>query len=216
MGPPEWRVVGVVKDIKPGPRVPAKLLLYRPYNFQDKVTSAAFALRVEKGVRLTSEMARAAVRRVEGAVALQEFASMREQAAGALYRDRMLAWVSAGFALLAAVLCAIGIFGLTSFSVARRVQEIGVRITLGATRASIQWMVMREVSILAAIGCALGLTAFLFAGRVLSTMLFELTPGDPASLAAGAAVLGGTAFLAGFLPAWRATLVDPARTLRQE
>jgi predicted lysophospholipase L1 biosynthesis ABC-type transport system permease subunit len=113
-------------------------------------------------------MVRAAVRRVETAVAVEEFAGMSEQPARALYRDRMLAWVSVSFAILAALLCAIGIFGLTSFSVAKRAQEIGVRITLGATRASIQWMVMREVSVMAAIDCALGLTVFLFAGPVLS------------------------------------------------
>jgi len=76
-------------------------------------------------------------------------------------------------------------------------------------------MVMKEVSLMAAAGCGLGLTAFLLAGRVLSTMLFDL-PNDPASLAIGAVVLGGTAFLAGFLAAYRATLVDPALTLRQE
>jgi ABC-type antimicrobial peptide transport system permease subunit len=128
----------------------------------------------------------------------------------------MLAWVSLGFSMLAALLCAVGIFGLTSYSVTKRVQEIGVRIALGATRGSIQWMVMREVTVLAALGCGLGLIAFLYGGRVLSTMLFELTPSDPASLAAGAAILGGTAFLAELVPACRATLVDPARTLRQE
>lgn len=215
-GLPEWRVVGIAKDVKSGPRTPAKLIMYQPYNFQDPVSTAGFALRAEKGVHLTSEMVRTAVRRVETAVAVEEFAGMPEQAARALYRDRMLAWVSVSFAILAALLCAVGIFGLTSFSVAKRAQEIGIRMTLGATRASIQWLVMREVSVMAAIGCALGLAVFLFAGRVLSTMLFELTSSDPASLVAGAAVLGGTAFLAGFMPAYRATLVDPARTLRQE
>jgi ABC-type antimicrobial peptide transport system permease subunit len=128
----------------------------------------------------------------------------------------MLAWVSLCFAGLAALLCAIGIFGLTSFSVTQRTQEIGVRVALGATRGSIQWLVMKEVSFLAATGCAVGLVVFLFAGRVLSTTLFELSPSDPASLALGAAILGGAALLAGFLPAHRATRVDPASTLRQE
>jgi ABC-type antimicrobial peptide transport system permease subunit len=128
----------------------------------------------------------------------------------------MVAWVSVSFAMLAALLCAIGIFGLTTFSTARRTQEIGVRIILGATRGSIQWMVMGEVFVLSAVGCGLGVAAFSYGGRVLSTMLFGLTPTDPASLAAGVLVLSGTASLAGLLPAWRASLVDPARTLRQE
>lgn len=216
-GPSEWQVVGILKDIQPGPRVPAKRILYKPYSFQEpSAAGAAFALRVERGVRLNAGMVRATVRRVETAIGLHEFGSMSEQAAQALYRDRMLAWLSLSFALLAALLCAVGIFGLTSFSVAKRMREIGVRIALGATRASIQWMVMKEVFLLAAVGCGLGLVVFLYGGRVLSIVLFELTPGDPASLAMGAVVLVGTAFMAGLLPAYRATLVDPAHTLRQE
>jgi hypothetical protein len=93
-----------------------------------------------------SEMVRAMVRRIEPRVAIEKFDSLAGQAAQSLYPDRMLAWVSLGFAGLAAFLCAIGIFGLTSYGVTKRTQEIGVRIVLGATRASIQWMVMREVS----------------------------------------------------------------------
>jgi ABC-type antimicrobial peptide transport system permease subunit len=161
-------------------------------------------------------MVRAMVHRIEPGVAIEKFDSLAGQVARSLYSDRMMAWVSLGFAGLAACLCAIGIFGLTSYGVTKRAQEIGVRIVLGATRTSIQWMVMREVSVMAAAGCVLGLTAFLLAGRVLSTVIFGLTPSDPSSLAIGVAVLGGTAFLAGFLPAYRATLVDPALTLRQE
>lgn len=179
-------------------------------------TRAAYALRAEKGVRLTAAMSREIVRRVEPAVVVDEFSSMTEQAARELYRDRMLALLSLSFAVLAAMLCAIGIFGLTSFSVAARTQEIGVRLALGATRPSIHWLVMREVSLLAALGCAIGLGVFLFAGQVLSTMLYDLTPTDPVSLAMAAAVLGVTAFLAGFPPAHRATHLDPASTLRQE
>jgi ABC-type antimicrobial peptide transport system permease subunit len=214
---PEWRVVGVVKDIKPGARVPSTPALYLPYRFQEGESArAGFLVRTEKDVRLTSDMARAMVQRIEPGVAIEKFDSLAGQAARSLYPDRMLAWVSLGFAGLAAFLCAIGIFGLTSYGVTKRTQEIGVRIALGATRASIQWMVMKEVSLMAAAGCVLGLTAFLLAGRVLSTMLFDLTPNDPASLAMGAVILGGTAFLAGFLPAWRASLVDPVSTLRQE
>jgi len=149
-------------------------------------------------------------------VATENLESLAGQAARALYPDRMMAWVSLGLAGLAACVCAIGIFGLTSYRVTKRTQEIGVRIVLGATRRSIQWLVMREVSLMAAAGCVLGLTAFLLAGRVLSTVIFGLSPSDPSSLAIGVAVLGGTAFLAGFLPAYRATIVDPALTLRQE
>jgi ABC-type antimicrobial peptide transport system permease subunit len=216
-GPPEWRVVGVAKDIKPGARVPSTPALYLPYSSQDRESArAGFLVRTEKDVHLTSDMVRAIVHRIEPVVAIEKFDSLAGQAAQSLYSDRMMASVSLGLAGLAAFLCAIGIFGLTSYGVTKRIQEIGIRITLGATRTSIQWLVMKEVSLMAAAGCVLGLTAFLLAGRVLSTVIFGLTPSDPSSLAIGVAVLGGTAFLAGFLPAYRATIVDPASTLRQE
>ena len=81
-GSPEWRVVGIVKDIKGGPRVPAKLILYKPYNSQDPVTNAAFILRVERGVRLTAETVRSTVRHVETPLTMDEFGSMSDQAAG--------------------------------------------------------------------------------------------------------------------------------------
>ena len=128
----------------------------------------------------------------------------------------MLASLSLVFAALAALLCGIGIFGLTSFGVSRRRQEIGLRIAMGATRASIQWLVMKEVSWLAATGCAVGLTVFVLSNRVLSSVLFQLTPDDPPSLALAAAVLICTAFAAGFLPACRAARLDPSCNLRQE
>jgi hypothetical protein len=91
-------------------------------------------------------MVRAMAHRIEPGVAVERFGSLAGQAAQSLNSDRMLAWVSLGFAGLAAFLCAIGIFGLTSYGVTKRTQEIGVRIVLGATRTSIQWMVMKEVS----------------------------------------------------------------------
>ncbi len=159
---------------------------------------------------------RAVVKGIDPAVAVSEFMSMTELTSRLLYRDRMLASVSLCFAALAALLCGIGIFGLTSFSVARRAQEIGLRMALGATRTSIQWLVMKEVSWLAAVGCGVGLAIFLISNRVLSSVLFQLTPDDPASLFLGAAILGATTFVAGFLPAWRAAHLDPAFTLRQE
>jgi predicted permease len=216
-GQPQWPVVGVVRDIKPGARIPSTAALYLPYTAQDRESPrAGFLVRTENDVRLTSEMVRAMVHSIEPGVAIEKFGSLAGQAAQSLYPDRMMASVSLCFAGFAAFLCAIGIFGLTSYGVTKRAQEIGVRIVLGATRTSIQWLVLKEVSLMAAAGCVIGLAAFLLAGGVLSTVIFGLTPSDPASLTIGVAVLGGTAFLAGCLPAYRATIVDPASTLRQE
>lgn len=91
-----------------------------------------------------------------------------------------------------------------------------MRIALGATRASIHWLVLKEVSLLAAIGCAVGLAAFLVSSQVLSSLLFELAPSDRASLVLATLALGGTTSLAGFLPAHRAARLEPSTTLRQD
>jgi ABC-type antimicrobial peptide transport system permease subunit len=115
---------------------------------------------------------------------------------------------------LATALCGIGIFGITSYGVARRAKEIGVRIALGAPRRSIQWMVMGESARLGAMGSVLGLAAFAVARRFLSPVLFNTSPGDPLSIAAAAAILAAAALLGGYLPARRAARLDPACTLR--
>jgi predicted permease len=216
-GTPEWRIVGVVRDVRCGPRDAVKPSLYLPYDFRGPArTRAAFVLRGEKNFAITREMVQAVVGRIDAAMVVQEFGSMSEQAARALYRDRMLAFLSLCFGVLAALLCAIGIFGLTSFSVTKRTREIGVRIALGASGTSIRRMVMTEASVPAVTGCGLGLGVFLLACRGLSSVVFEVAPNDPLSLAVGSALLVGTALLAAFLPACRATRVDPACALREE
>jgi predicted permease len=214
-GKPEIEVVGVVKDTKSRTlRSPITPTLFLPAS-QEQTVAMTFVLRTARQ-GITNEMVRTVLKRIDPSVAVVEFGSVAGQIARSLYRDRMLASLSLCFAGLASLLCAIGVFGLTSFSVTRRTKEIGVRMALGATRASIHWLAMKEVSLLAVLGCAAGLVAFIVSSRVLSSLLFELAPSDPASLVLSTIVLGGTTFLAGFLPAHRAARLDPSRTLRED
>ncbi len=214
---PDMEVIGIVKDTKSGSRARIKPSLFRPYSFREPDRKdASFVLRVERPGNVTGEAVSAAVMSIDPSVAVGEFTSMTEQASRLLYRDRMLASLALCFAALAALLCGIGIFGLTSFSVARRAQEIGLRIAMGANRASIEWLVIKEVSLLAVLGCAAGLAVFMVSSKVLASALFQLPPNDPVSLVAAATVLAATAFAAGFLPASRAARLDPSCTLRQE
>jgi len=215
-GKPEIEVVGVVKDTKGRTlRSPITPTLFLPASQEQPVHPMTFVLRTARQ-GITNEMVRTVLKRIDPSVAVVEFGSVAGQIARSLYRDRMLASLSLCFAGLASLLCAIGVFGLTSFSVTRRTKEIGVRMALGATRASIHWLAMKEVSLLAVLGCAAGLVAFIVSSRVLSSLLFELAPSDPASLVLSTIVLGGTTFLAGFLPAHRAARLDPSRTLRED
>ena len=215
-GQPEIEVVGVVKDTKIRTlRSPIAPTLFLPAFQEQSVHPMTFVLRTA-GPGITNETVRALLNRIDPSVAVVEFGSVAGQIARSLFRDRMLASLSLCFAGLALLLCAIGVFGLTSFSITRRTKEIGLRMALGATRASIHWLAMKEVSLLALSGCAAGLATFVVSSRVLSSLLFELAPSDPASLVLATVILGSATLLAGFLPAQRAACLDPSRTLRED
>ena len=128
----------------------------------------------------------------------------------------LIAKLSAIFGGLAALLAAVGQYGVIAFSVARRTREIGLRVALGAGGAQIQWLVLREVLALIATGVAIGIPAALAATRLAKSMLFGVAPNDAATLAGAALLMGAIALLAGYLPTRRATQVDPMVALRCE
>jgi putative ABC transport system permease protein len=121
-----------------------------------------------------------------------------------------------GFAALALLLAAVGIFGVISYAVAQRTQEIGVRRALGAGTAGVMRLVLTQSLGLAAIGVAIGLAGALAVSRILRSMLFGVTPTDTLTFASVAAGLLAVAFLASYLPARRAARIDPLRALRYE
>jgi macrolide transport system ATP-binding/permease protein len=114
------------------------------------------------------------------------------------------------------VLAAIGLYGVMSYSAARRTREIGIRMALGAERASVMWLVLREVSLLVAGGLAMGLPLAYAFSRIIQAQLFELSAHDPMALTGAVVILAAVAFVAGYLPARRATRVDPMLALRYE
>jgi ABC-type antimicrobial peptide transport system permease subunit len=118
--------------------------------------------------------------------------------------------------LLAVFLSSIGTYGLMAYVVSRRTNEIGIRMALGAARANVRWLVMREILFLAAIGVAIGIPAALAGDRLVANMLFGVKSTDPASLLTAVALLLTVAVFAGYLPARRASRVDPMEALRYE
>jgi ABC-type antimicrobial peptide transport system permease subunit len=110
----------------------------------------------------------------------------------------------------------MGLFGVASFNVTNRTREIGIRLALGASRGTVARMVLREVAWLGAAGAALGVALFMAGNRVLGSMVFEVSPDDPLTIAVAAAGLALVSTMAGLLPARRAASVDPAVTLRSE
>jgi putative ABC transport system permease protein len=133
-----------------------------------------------------------------------------------LLRERLMATLSGFFGFLAALLATIGLYGVVSYMVARRTNEIGIRMALGADRTNVQFMVLKEAGVLLALGLTVGTVLALVAGRSASAMLFGLQPHDPLTLAIAIGVLAAVALAASYLPARRASRLDPMAALREE
>jgi hypothetical protein len=143
------------------------------------------------------------------------YQSMANRMRDQLTEVRTIALLSGFFGVLALLLAAIGLYGVTSYSVNERRREIGIRLTLGAGRAAAERFVLGRVARLVGIGVALGLAASLALSPIVKTMLYELQPRDPATIALAAVVLTIVGLLAGWLPARRAARIDPAQVLRE-
>jgi len=162
----------------------------------------------------------AAVRRelktLDGAIALANVATMDEAMQRSMAGDRLLAVLLGAFAGLAVVLAAIGIFGVLSYAMAQRTRELGIRLALGAQRGDVLRLVAKETAPMVAGGVIVGLMAALGLTRFVRTMLYEIRPNDPATFAAVAVTLALVAVVAAFVPARRASRVDPVIAIRSE
>jgi len=145
-----------------------------------------------------------------------EFRTFSDQVERSLRRERMLATLSALFGGVALSLAMLGLYGVLSYSVARRRNEIGVRIAIGASRGRVIRMVLGDVARVLAIGLVLGAVGAVASGRLVTTFLYGLEPGEPAVLVGAAAALALVAVAAGMIPAWRAARMDPTLALREE
>ena len=128
----------------------------------------------------------------------------------------MLAVLSGVFGAVALALATLGLYGVMTYTVARRRNEIGVRIALGADRSRVLRMVLGDVAIMVVVGLAVGAAAALATGRLVTSFLFGLTPSDPGILAVASGTLAAVALAAGLLPAFRASRVDPVVALRED
>lgn len=159
--------------------------------------------------------AKSAVQGINDSLSL-EFTPLSTQIDESLARERLLALLSSSFGVVALLMMAIGLYGVMSYSVARRRKEIGIRIALGAERARVMRMVLGEVALLIGIGLTIGLSLAVATTRLVASFLYGLAPNDPLTFCLAALVLTGVTAFAGYLPARRASRLEPMAALREE
>jgi predicted permease len=210
-------VVGVVRDAKfANLRGDIPRFFYIPLLQAQTIDAMTFYVRTRPGIGDPFAAVRQTVQRLDPGLPVLDMKSMEQQVSDTLFPERLVALLAVFFGVLATVLAAIGLYGVMSYTVSRRTREIGLRMALGAARASVLWMVLREVVTLTTAGILLGVPAALAVSRLIESQLFGLSSTDPLTLAFAAIVLTLIALSAGYLPAWRATRIDPMIALRTE
>jgi predicted permease len=215
---PDIEIVGVVQDTQTNKNLREEISRfdYVPYMQDQSATEITFYVRTVQPPELMGNALRRVVQQLDSNLPVYEMKTMQTQVDQSLFTERLIAMLSAFFGLLATLLAAIGLYGVMAYTVARRTREIGIRMALGADRSKVIWLVMHDVALMAAIGIGIGLPGGIALGRLVRAQLFGLAPTDPATLAAATAILTAVSLLAGYIPARRATSVDPTTALRYE
>ncbi len=226
-----FEIIGIVADAKyNSPREPYRSMYFRPMTqFNRNVTGRQFFMAESRSVYPNSitvqyagdaasleSMARHTLANINPDLTVVSFKSLDYQVADNFNGERLISRLTGLFGLLALVLASVGLYGITAYSVARRTNEIGVRMALGANRSHVVVMVMRRALVLVAIGLAIGIPVALLGGRLMRTQLYGVRTYDPVTLAGAVLVLAACAVLAGFIPAKRAASIEPMNALRQE
>jgi predicted permease len=212
-----YEIVGVVKDAKYASIDEKPLRTFYVPIAQDTKPwpEVHFEVRAQGRVERLIPALRSAVAQVNRGVSL-EFRNFETQVDESLLQPRVVALLSTAFGLLALLLAMVGLYGVTSYAVARRKGEIGIRMALGEQCRSVTWLMLRDVLILLVVGLMLGLATSLAAGRLVASLLYGIKPNDPAQITFAVLVLACATTLAAYLPARRAARLDPMKALREE
>jgi predicted permease len=210
-------VIGVVKDLKfKNLRDPAPPQAYFPYWQDEKFRFMTFYLRTRIDPQQVMQAVRERVRQLDSNIPVVDLRTIDEQIGLSLKTERLVASLSVVFGALATALAVIGLYGAMAYTVARRRREIGIRVALGALQADVLWMVMRQVVLLSGAGLAIGALLAFALGSLIRSQLYGLQPHDPFTFVSAGLVLAVAAGMAGLIPSWRASRIDPMQSLRNE
>ena len=212
----QGKVIGIVGDVKQRDLKTETLpTTYIPYNTY-AVNEITFLVRTTTPLAAIGPMIRARLKQLDSELPLFKLQTMDEALSASALQQRFFMALLAGFAALAVVLAGLGIYGVMSYSVAQRTREMGIRIALGASRNRVVKLVVSQGAMLAGTGLAIGVGGAFWLTRLIEGLLFATPAKDPATFAAVAALLGGVAIMAAYLPARRAASIDPVVTMRAE
>ena len=210
-------IIGMVRDTKyENMRAEMPLGVFRPYQQMEFAIGMTAYIRTASAPEQMFPSIRQLLNRLDPNLPVYSMRTLQQQMQNSLSTERLVSSLTSAFGLVAGILAGIGIYGVIAYSVSRRTREIGIRTALGAQSGDVAWLVMREALVIVGLGLLAGLPAAFALSRLARTQLYGISPGDPASIltAAGSVLL--IALIAVYVPAARATRVDPIRALRWE
>jgi predicted permease len=210
-------IVGLVQDAKySNVKTDIPPLFFTPYMQNERVGALSFYVKSQAEPGTLLPVLSRVVKGLDENLPVEELRTMPEQIRDNVFLDRFVTLFSAAFALLATLLAAIGLYGVLAYTVAQRTREFGVRMALGADPARVRGMVLLQVGKMTLIGGAVGLLAAYGIGRVAQSLLFQMQGSDPMVFVLASVALALVALVAGLIPAYRASRLDPVRALRYE
>jgi predicted permease len=214
----EYEIIGVARNSRYNSLkgvIPA--VAYLPYTHDPRsIGSLTFELRAAGDPKALIAGAREILRQADSRIPVTNIKTQEEIIDQTIGQERTFATLCTAFALLAVAIACVGLYGTIAYSVARRTNEIGLRMALGAERKRVIWMVLRDVFVMSAAGLAIGLPVALATSKFVKSFLFEMQPNDPLAISGAALVLTLATLAAGYGPAWRASRIDPWNALRPE
>jgi predicted permease len=210
-------IIGVARSTKyENMREEIPTEMFTPYAQREWVNTMTFYVRTPQNPELVFREIRKAVHDLDPNLPIFYLVTLERQMEYSLVTERLVATLSSGFGILATLLAAIGLYGVMAYTVERRTREIGIRMAIGAARADVLWLVLRDVFLLLAAGLVIGLPISWMLTQTVRSQLYGIQPADPLSIATAILLIAAVTVAAGYVPAQKATRVDPMNSLRYE